>query len=251
MRFRLGGRNDKIPNMGKIRIKKLGSEEQEQKQRKSDEHRRLVKKEKKEIPQKIKAPGGKGGERVKVVASPGEAELLAEIEKEHKKGREEGKKQTATEKPELKKTSKTQKALTPKPPRKRSKRYQELKKQVDRTKTYPVSEAVGLIKQTSKIGFTGSIEAHAVLRRKAKELGLKNPKNAKDPKNPNLPNFPKIMYEAKFPLAHAVLGKADEDDKTIQDNLASLIKTIGNQNIVKLTLSSTMGPGIKVEVISQ
>ena len=245
--------------MGKIRIKKLGSEEQEEKQRKSDVHRRLVKKEKKDTPQKIKAPGGtspkamptargKGGERVKAVASPTESDLLAEIEKEHKKGAKEGKKQAATERPELKITPKTQKSLTPKPPRQHSKRYQELKKQVDRTKTYPVSEAVGLIKQTSKIGFTGSIEAHAVLRRKAKELGLKNPKNAKDPKNPNLPNFPKIMYEAKFPLAHAVLGKADEDDKTIQDNLASLIKTIGNQNIVKLTLSSTMGPGIKVEV---
>lgn len=238
--------------MGKIRIKKLGSEEQEQKQRKSDEHRRLVKKEKKEIPQKIKAPGGKGGERVKAVGSPSEAELLAEIEKEHKhkKGTREVQKEGETEKTQI--TPKTQKTLTspknPKPPKRRSKRYQEFKKQVDRTKTYPILEAVALVKQTSKIGFTGSIEAHAVLRRKAKELGLKNPKKSQDPK---VPHFPKIMYEAKFPLAHAVLGKADEKDQTIQENCAALVKTIGNQNIVKLTLSSTMGPGVKVEIISR
>jgi len=41
-----------------------------------------------------------------------------------------------------------------------SKRYQELKKVIDKNKTYPVSEALKLAKKTSKTKFDGSIEVH-------------------------------------------------------------------------------------------
>jgi large subunit ribosomal protein L1 len=42
----------------------------------------------------------------------------------------------------------------------RGKRYQELAKLVDRTTSYPVSEAVALVKETSTVKFDPSVEAH-------------------------------------------------------------------------------------------
>ena len=42
----------------------------------------------------------------------------------------------------------------------RSKKYQELVKDLDRTKTYPLSEAVELVKKLSYSKFDGSLEAH-------------------------------------------------------------------------------------------
>ena len=43
---------------------------------------------------------------------------------------------------------------------KHGKRYQEAAKVVDRTRTYPPDEAVGLVKQTSSVNFDPSVEAH-------------------------------------------------------------------------------------------
>jgi len=43
---------------------------------------------------------------------------------------------------------------------KHGKRYQEAAKLVDRTRTYPPDEAVGLVKQTSAVNFDPSVEAH-------------------------------------------------------------------------------------------
>ena len=40
------------------------------------------------------------------------------------------------------------------------KRYQDLNKLVDRTKVYPIAEAVALAKETSNVKFDGSVEAH-------------------------------------------------------------------------------------------
>jgi large subunit ribosomal protein L1 len=42
----------------------------------------------------------------------------------------------------------------------RGKRYQDLAKLVDRTRAYPVSEAVSLAKETSTVKFDASVEAH-------------------------------------------------------------------------------------------
>lgn len=42
----------------------------------------------------------------------------------------------------------------------RSKRYQELKKQIDKNKVYPIAEVIELVKKTSNTKFDASVEAH-------------------------------------------------------------------------------------------
>src|SRR3989338_4460404 len=46
---------------------------------------------------------------------------------------------------------------------KKSKRYQEIKQNVDRNKTYSLAEAVKLVKETSGVKFDASVEVHANL----------------------------------------------------------------------------------------
>lgn len=57
-----------------------------------------------------------------------------------------------------------------------------------------------------------------------------------------------LKTEKKAPLMHIVLGKTDLKEKEIVENTESLIKAVGGKRIVKLTLSATMSPGIKVDL---
>ena len=46
---------------------------------------------------------------------------------------------------------------------KRSKRYKDLVKKVDKTKTYSIEEAIALVKETGKTKFDSSVEVHVRL----------------------------------------------------------------------------------------
>lgn len=128
--------------MGKIRVATLGDEEQEKKLAKRAEARRQTKKSKKE---KVEGVGLKGGERVAVVEG-------TQIKDEYKKLVEEVEEGVV---PGEKKASKKSKKV-----KVRSKRYQEALKLVDKTKQYPLSEALKLVKQTSTTKFDGTVELH-------------------------------------------------------------------------------------------
>lgn len=54
----------------------------------------------------------------------------------------------------------TKKAQKPGKAKPRSKKYQEMVKDLDKTQTYPLNEAIELIKKSSYSKFTGSLEAH-------------------------------------------------------------------------------------------
>ncbi|MCD6225869.1 50S ribosomal protein L1 [bacterium] len=95
---------------------------------------KTVGEEAKKEEKKVRVAGLKGGERVKVV----EAEAV-DIEK-------------------VKKEIRSKKKI-----RQRSKRYLEAKAKVDRTKLYPLKEAVALVKKTSLSKFVGNLEAHLVV----------------------------------------------------------------------------------------
>ncbi len=56
--------------------------------------------------------------------------------------------------------------------------------------------------------------------------------------------------EPDNPLIHLSIGRVSHDEKKLADNLRALITSIGKDKIAKLTLSSTMGPGIKVDLNS-
>jgi large subunit ribosomal protein L1 len=53
--------------------------------------------------------------------------------------------------------------------------------------------------------------------------------------------------EPDNPLVHMAIGKVSFSDKQLIDNTEAVIAAIGQGKIIKLTLSSTMGPGIKVQ----
>lgn len=56
--------------------------------------------------------------------------------------------------------------------------------------------------------------------------------------------------EAKAPLIHLVIGKVDSKTQDLEANFKSLIEAIGVDKIKKTVITSTMGPGIKVDLTS-
>jgi len=58
----------------------------------------------------------------------------------------------------------------------------------------------------------------------------------------------KIRTEKKTPLVHTVFGRASQKETELEANLEALIKAVGRQNIRKLIITSTMGPGIIVNL---
>lgn len=49
-------------------------------------------------------------------------------------------------------------------------------------------------------------------------------------------------------IVHQAIGKADWDSKKILDNFAALLKVLPQNKIISIVLTSTMGPGIKVNI---
>ncbi len=191
----------------------------------------------------------------------------------------------------------------------RSKRYQAVRAQLDKSKFYPVKEAVELVKKLSYSHFVGSVEAHIIVREVSSSVDLTlphstgksvkvaivdaallaeieagkldfdillahpefMPKLAKlarvlgpkglmpNPKNGTLTPNPEIKKkeleagkftlktEKKAPLMHLVIGKTDMSNDQLNENIEALLKALKGK-VLKLSLSPSMGPGIKVLV---
>jgi len=121
--------------MGKIRVKTFGLPEDEEQEKKKA-------KEKKEAKKMIKAPGLKGGERV-VSVGPSEEELVKAIETEGKP-EEKGKKEKFAKKEK----------------RQRSQNFQANASMVDKTKLYPLSDALKILSEFKKSKFDETVELH-------------------------------------------------------------------------------------------
>lgn len=134
--------------MGKIRVATLGDESEKEQKRRADA-RRQTKKSKKA---KVEGVGMKGGQRVAVVEggdiNPEFKKLVAEVE--HGEATDD-RSQIAEKKKKEKKA------------RVRSKRYKEAAGMVDKTKLYPLEDAVALVKKTSMTKFDGTVELHVNL----------------------------------------------------------------------------------------
>lgn len=132
--------------MGKIRVAALGGESEKEQKRRADA-RRQTKKSKKE---KVEGVGMKGGERVAVVEgttiNPEFKKLVEEVEQ--------GPASAEATSGEAKKKKKEKKT------KERSKRYKEVAGMVDKTKLYPLGDAVALVKKTSLTKFDGTVELH-------------------------------------------------------------------------------------------
>lgn len=237
---------------------------------------------KKSESKKVHLSGLKGGQRVKMV----EADTQAEV-------------QNVQEVQKLQKT---------KPEHRRGKKYLTARAKIDPKKTYSVSDAAKLVKETSISKFTGSVELHLVLAKDsvntrielpyssgkskkveiasdetiqklqkgkidfdvllaspammpklvpyAKLLGPKglmpNPKNgtlAPDPEKAKEQfgaNTLNIKTEKSAPLIHTVVAKTNQPESEIEENIQTVIKSVGGQNIKKAVVSPSMGPGINL-----
>ncbi|MCX6792232.1 MAG: hypothetical protein NT149_04315 [Candidatus Gottesmanbacteria bacterium] len=153
--------------MGKIRAVAMGDEKQEKEQKRRAEARRQTKDSKKPFGKaqgkvKVEGVGMKGGQRVAVVEGtdikPEFKKLIEEVESGKKSG--EAGSRSAGQKKQKK-------------ARVRSKRYVEAASLVDKTKTYPLGDAISLVKKTSLTKFDGSVELHINLN--PASLGEKNP----------------------------------------------------------------------------
>lgn len=204
------------------------------------------------------------------------------------------------------------KVAKPRRVRVRSARYRQALTKIDRAKTYPLAEAIKLLKQISLAKFDASVEAHLNLTetnlkvkvafphsaghrlkvavadakvlaqieagagkidfdvllatpammpqvaKVAKILGPKglmpNPKAGTvtaDPakKQAELAGGSRLVSgESKSPLMHTVVGKLSMSDQDLTSNISALVAAVTPKRITKLTLASTMSPGIKVVV---
>lgn len=161
--------------MGKIRIKTLGLEEEEELRRKEKEKR-----EQKKLRKQAKVPGLRGGEKL-VDASV----KLTEFEKIERKAKKEAVEKAfgIQEEPALLKVPIGQavtpsapreatKEVKPPTPRARSQNYQKAARLVDRKKLYPIEQAINLVKQTSYSKFNGSVEVHINLLEKGLKVSV-------------------------------------------------------------------------------
>lgn len=97
------------------------------------------------------------------------------------------------------------------------------------------------------------------LARVARVLGPKglmpNPKTGTVTENPE--NRVKELSQGQVnfktepdqPVIHMAVGKVSFEDKKLQDNIQAVFAAIGTSKILKVTLTSTMGPGVKVAFI--
>jgi len=102
---------------------------------KTDEKKKRKQKKSLKEEKGVRIPGLKGGERVVAI----DAEPLPEEEKESKK--------------------------VERKPKTRGKKYQDARAKIDKSKSYPLTEAIKLVKETSYSSFNGSVELHIVAKK--------------------------------------------------------------------------------------
>jgi len=126
--------------MGKVRVKTFGLPEEEEKEKKKL-------KQKKEAKKMAKVPGLKGGERL-VSVGPSEEEILKSAESSKEVSEEIQKKKT-----ESKKEKFIRKRI-------KSQRHQRNAQIFDKTKVYPLSEALNLLSKFRRAKFDETVELH-------------------------------------------------------------------------------------------
>ena len=287
--------------MGKIRVKTIGDQSQEQEQKDK-------RKQQREGKRLAHVAGMKGGERA-VTVGVSEEEIAKTLESPAQdstiKTQEETKgKRSGDSKSQSKYAKKTGKGKV-----KTGKRYKENLSTVKATDNYTVSKAVELLKKLKSTKFDETVELHVNVAEKGisgslrlphgtgKTLRIvlatdeiiaeieKNhlnfdvlvatpdmmPKLAKvarvlgprglmpNPKNGTITTTPEetikklssgqINYktESAAPIINLSVGKLSFKENQIEENLKSVIASIGVTKITSATLKSTMSPGIRID----
>jgi large subunit ribosomal protein L1 len=264
--------------MGKVRVKTIGVEEEEEKQAKLQKQRAEQKRIEKEKEKATETP----------TAAP-QTEKAEEPKKEKK--------------PMVKKTKGGSNKNA------RSEKYKKIVALVDKNNVYSLTEALALLPKLKLASFDETVELHinttetgisgtislphgtgktvkvaiaddAViervaagkidfdilvaapammpkLARVAKVLGPKglmpNPKNGTVTANPEevAKKFAngqmRYKTEAKNPILHVAVGKMSFGDKKLSENIKAMLAAIGTGKMKKVVLKSTMSPAIKID----
>lgn len=197
--------------------------------------------------------------------------------------------------------------------RTRSKAYVAARAQVDKTKTYPLSEALDLVKRLSKpshptltadinlkkgmsineevvlphsngkeikvaiaddkvlsqieagnIDFDVLLAEPSMMGKIAKHARVLGPRGLMpNPKNNTVVDDPKarkaelennallqLKTEKKAPLLHLQIGSVANNLEQAAANLLAVVKKVGINKVSRVTVSSTMSPGVKVDLSS-
>lgn len=116
--------------------------------------------------------------------------------------------------------------------------------------------------EKGKIDFDLLIATPAMMPKLVKFAKLLGPKGLMpNPKAGTITDEPKKLVkeragkvqfrtETKAPLIHIIIGKVDAKETDLTENFQALIAAVGPQNIQKAVITSTMGPGIKIDLNS-
>lgn len=138
-------------------------------------------------------------------------------------------------------TSGKGKKAQPQKEKPRSKKYQDAVKNLDKTKTYPLTEAVELTKKFSYTKFNGTLEVHI----NTHHTGIRGLVSL-----PFALSKTEYKTEPKAAVIHIGLGKLDQPTEELSANIKTLLTTIGKTKIKKVALTPTMGPSVKVDLSS-
>lgn len=163
----------------------------------------------------IHIAGLKGGQRVKII----EAEPII-----------------SAEETKIEEEMKARKA-----PRIRGKKYNEVKTKVDRNKSYPIKEAIVLVKETSYSKFDGSIELHLVIKKQGLSVQVSLPHSAGKEK--------KVEIATDETIKKIEAGKIDFDilvaTPDMMPKLVAFAKILGPKGLMPNPKNGTLVPDIK------
>jgi large subunit ribosomal protein L1 len=187
--------------MGKTKTAFVGEEVQE-------------KKVKTQKPEKVHVAGLKGGQRIKAIeAEPIIEEAQVEAEKEKRA----------------------------KAPKVRGKKYIEAKAKINPAKTYPLAEAIALVKDTSYSKFDGAVELHIVVKKTGTSAKLTLPHTAGKEK--------KIEVATEETIKKLEAGKIDFDvllaTPEMMPRLVPFAKTLGPKGLMPNPKNGTLISDVK------
>lgn len=119
----------------------------------------------------------------------------------------------------------------------RSKKHQQALAQTDQTKSYALKEAVELAQKTSYTKFPGTVEAHINTNTKNTRILISLPSGKVE-----------LKSEPNGNIIHLAVGKVSQSADEVGSNIKALYNSLGKSKVKKITLSATMGPGVKVDL---
>lgn len=113
--------------------------------------------------------------------------------------------------------------------------------------------------EKGKINFDILVADPSMMPKLAKVAKILGPKGLMpNPKNGTITSNPQDLVkkyeggqinfktESKAPIIHFTVGKISFEDKKLEENIKTILKAVKKEQIRKITLSSTMSPGIRI-----